>query len=132
MTAMLPKPDLLVECAQGFVEGWTASSVHAYAAEQVAVTDQEIAKLKALHLRLVTLEEAVTAVVARHGGVRAENNKNRPAVKNKTSKYRGVSKRGSKWQVVVRVNGVIKWLGSFAKQEDAAIVAAPYFAGIAE
>lgn len=63
---------------------------------------------------------------------RAINNKNVPTRKNKTSKYRGVSKRGNKWQVVVRVNGTIKWLGSFDNEESAAKVAAPYFDGIAE
>ena len=40
---MIPKPDLLVECAQGFVEGWTADSVRAYAAEQVAAERERCA-----------------------------------------------------------------------------------------
>ena len=41
---MLPKPDLLVDCAQGFVEGWTADRVRAYAAEQVAAERERIAR----------------------------------------------------------------------------------------
>ena len=46
MTSALPKPDLLVECAQGFVEGWTADSVRVYAADRVAVAEKEIARLR--------------------------------------------------------------------------------------
>lgn len=61
----------------------------------------------------------------------AENNKNRPTAKNKTSIYRGVSKRGNRWQVVVRVGGKVKWLKSFADEREAGLFAAPYFIGIA-
>jgi uncharacterized protein YecT (DUF1311 family) len=45
--------------------------------------------------------------------------------------HRGVSRRGDRWQVVVRINGKLKWLGVFDSEEDAAAVAAPHFAGIA-
>lgn len=62
---------------------------------------------------------------------RSENNRNRPTRKGKTSAYRGVSKRGSKWQVVIRVDGRIKFLGYHASEEAAAKVAAPFFADIA-
>lgn len=61
----------------------------------------------------------------------AENNKNRPTVDSKSSVHRGVSKRGDRWQVVVRIAGKITWLGAFANQEEAAKVAAPHFIGIA-
>jgi hypothetical protein len=43
--APLPKPDLLADCAQGFVEGWTASKVRAYAAQQVAAERRRCADL---------------------------------------------------------------------------------------
>jgi hypothetical protein len=62
---------------------------------------------------------------------RAANNKNVPTRENKTSGHRGVSRRGDRWQVVVRINGKLKWLGVFDSEEDAAAVAAPHFAGIA-
>lgn len=39
-------------------------------------------------------------------------------------------KHGDRWQVVVRINGKLKWLGVFDSEEDAAAVAAPHFAGI--
>ena len=45
---MLPKPDLLVECAQGFVEGWTADSMRAYAAEQVAAETVRLREMLAV------------------------------------------------------------------------------------
>jgi hypothetical protein len=43
--APLPKPDLLADCAQGFVEGWTASKVRAYAAQQVAAERERCARI---------------------------------------------------------------------------------------
>jgi hypothetical protein len=43
--APLPQPDLLVDCAQGFVEGWTASRVRAYAAQQVAAERERCARI---------------------------------------------------------------------------------------
>ena len=54
----------------------------------------------------------------------AKNTKNRP---NCSSKHRGVSRRGERWQVVVRCNGALKWLGTFDTEQQAANVAAPYF-----
>ena len=62
---------------------------------------------------------------------KAANNKNVPTRENKTSGHRGVSKRGDRWQAVVRINGKLKWLGVFDSEEDGAAVAAPHFAGIA-
>jgi hypothetical protein len=35
-------------------------------------------------------------------------------------KYKGVSPYRGKWQATIRVEGVLKWLGSFATAEDAA------------
>jgi hypothetical protein len=61
----------------------------------------------------------------------SENNRNRPTAANKTSAHRGVSRRGNRWQVVVRVDGRPKHIGSFANEADAGAVAAPYFVGIA-
>lgn len=61
---------------------------------------------------------------------KATNNKNVPTRKNKTSEHRGVSKRGDRWQAVVRINGKLKWLGVFDSEDEAAAVAAPHFAGI--
>ena len=45
------------------------------------------------------------------------------------SKYRGVSwsSRINKWQVVVRIDGKLKHLGSYVSELDAAAVASPYF-----
>jgi hypothetical protein len=60
----------------------------------------------------------------------AINNKNRPTVVGKASSYRGVSKRGTRWQVVIRINGKVKWLKSFADEHEAGAFAAPYFSGI--
>lgn len=62
---------------------------------------------------------------------KAVNNKNVPTRENKTSKHRGVSKRGDRWQAVVRINGKLKWLGVFDTEEEASEVAAPHFVGIA-
>jgi hypothetical protein len=61
----------------------------------------------------------------------SENNMNRPTAKNKTSRYRGVSARGSRWQVVVRIDGKPTYLGCFESEDEAGAVAAPYFEGIA-
>ena len=60
----------------------------------------------------------------------SQNNRNVPTVKGKTSAHRGVSFQRGKWQVVIRVNGVLKWFGYHATEELAAAVAAPYFADI--
>lgn len=61
----------------------------------------------------------------------SKNNHNRSLHKGKTSKHRGVSFKRGKWQVVIRVNGVLKWFGYHKTEEDAAAVAAPYFADVA-
>lgn len=58
------------------------------------------------------------------------NNRNKPTRKNKTSKYRGVSFSRGKWQVVLRVNSKLKWLGYYDTEKQAAKIAAPHFAGI--
>ena len=60
----------------------------------------------------------------------SQNNRNRPTAEGKTSAYRGVSFKRGKWQVVIRVNGALKWLGYHATEEAAAAIAAPYFADI--
>jgi hypothetical protein len=62
---------------------------------------------------------------------KATNNKNVPTRKNKTSEHRGVSKRGDRWQAVVRINGRLTWLGVFDSEQEAAAVTAPHFADIA-
>lgn len=62
---------------------------------------------------------------------KAANNKNVPTRENKTSAHRGVSKRGDRWQVVVRIGGKLKWLGVFDTEEEAAVISAPHFDGIA-
>ena len=62
---------------------------------------------------------------------KATNNKNVSTRKNKTSEHRGVSKRGDRWQAVVRINGRLTWLGVFDSEADAAAVTAPHFADIA-
>lgn len=61
----------------------------------------------------------------------SENNRNKSLVKGKTSSYRGVSFRRGRWQVVVRTNNGLKWLGYHETEQEAAKVAAPYFYGIA-
>ena len=64
---------------------------------------------------------------------RSENNRNVPARKRKSSKYRGVSWniRQEKWQVVLRIDGKFKWCGSYETEEEAWAVAKPHFTGIA-
>lgn len=62
---------------------------------------------------------------------KAVNNKNVPTRIEKSSAFRGVSKRGDRWQVVVRINGKLTWLGVFDTETEAAQVAAPHFEGIA-
>lgn len=62
---------------------------------------------------------------------RAENNRNIATRKAKTSAFRGVSKRGDKWLVVIRVEGKPKYIGQYKCEQEAGRVAAPYFAGIA-
>ena len=58
---------------------------------------------------------------------RSENCKNIADRKNKSSRFRGVSKSRNKWAVVVRIDGKVTWLGSYATEEEAAAVAAPHF-----
>lgn len=50
----------------------------------------------------------------------SQNNKNRPTVRNKSSVHRGVSfnKKRRKWDVVIRVNGRLKWFGSHKTEEE--------------
>jgi len=60
----------------------------------------------------------------------SENNRNRGTLKGKTSIHRGVSFRRGVWQVVVRINGKLTWLGAYKTEEDAGRIAAPYFNGI--
>jgi len=43
------------------------------------------------------------------------------------SRHKGVQRRGDKWQVVVRINGALKWMGSYETEEMAYAVAAPFF-----
>lgn len=62
---------------------------------------------------------------------RSENNRNKAMAKGKSSKYHGVSLNRGKWCVVVRIDGRVKWLGSFDNEARAAEVAAPYFADVA-
>ena len=61
----------------------------------------------------------------------SQNNRNKPTIKGKKSIYRGVSPHRGHWQVVIRINGVLTWLGRYKTEEDAAAVAAPYFADVA-
>ena len=61
----------------------------------------------------------------------SQNNRNRATVEGKTSSHRGVSFKRGKWQVVIRVNGKLKWFGYHKTELEAAAVAAPYFADIA-
>ena len=61
---------------------------------------------------------------------RSENCRNVLNRVGKSSSYRGVSFNRGKWAVVVRINDKVKWIGSFATEEAAAAVAAPYFADI--
>ena len=48
----LPEATLLVDCAQGFVKGWTAGNVRAFAAEQVAAERERWKDLAFAFLRL--------------------------------------------------------------------------------
>lgn len=59
------------------------------------------------------------------------NNRNKPIRKGKKSNYRGVSPHRSGWQVVVRINGKLTWLGKYKTEEEAAAIAHPYFSDIA-
>ena len=61
------------------------------------------------------------------------NAKNIPAKPNKTSRYRGVSWNGraGRWQVVLRIDGKLKWVGLFESEDEAGSIAAPHFHGIA-
>lgn len=61
----------------------------------------------------------------------SENNRNIGIRPNKASKYRGVSRLRNRWQVMLRINGELQWFGSYATEEEAAMVAAPHFEGIA-
>jgi hypothetical protein len=61
----------------------------------------------------------------------SENNRNRPTAKNKSSKYRGVSFRKGRWDVVIRVDGKLRWFGAHDSEHAAAKIAAPYFADVA-
>lgn len=62
---------------------------------------------------------------------RAENCRNIPTRKGKSSAYRGVSRSRGKWQVVIRINGRLEYFGHFDDEHEAGRVAAPHFAGIA-
>ena len=62
---------------------------------------------------------------------RSANSRNVRTRPDKSSAFRGVSKRGNRWQVVVRIDGRLKFLGSFDDEQKAGQVAAPYFSGIA-
>jgi hypothetical protein len=61
------------------------------------------------------------------------NLKNTKTRSNKKSSFRGVSRneKRRKWEVVVRINGKLKWLGYFDNEAEAGSVAAPYFLGVA-
>lgn len=63
----------------------------------------------------------------------SENCRNKGKRRGCSSQHRGVSwnRRKGKWQVVIRDQGRLKWLGWFESEDEAAIVAAPHFAGIA-
>lgn len=55
----------------------------------------------------------------------AKNSNNRRGT---TSKHRGVSqRRDGKWQVVVRIDGKLKWIGKYDTELEAAAIAEPYF-----
>ena len=57
----------------------------------------------------------------------SQNSANRTKVRNASSTHKGVSKNGDRWQVVVRIDGSLKWIGSYESEVEAAAVAAPYF-----
>lgn len=52
---------------------------------------------------------------------RANNNKNRKMVKNKTSKYRGVSKKGGGWQASTSDQNAHIYIGYFKTETEAAL-----------
>lgn len=54
---------------------------------------------------------------------RSQNCANRPSFKNSSSKYLGVSwhKKNKKWVAYIRKDGLRKYIGSFNKEEDAAL-----------
>jgi len=60
----------------------------------------------------------------------SQNNRNRQIRQGKKSQHRGVSFHNGKWQVVIRINGILKWFGYHKTEQDAAAIAAPYFADI--
>jgi hypothetical protein len=60
----------------------------------------------------------------------SQNNRNRSILKGKKSIYRGVSPHRGNWQVVIRINGVLTWLGKYKTEDEAALIAAPYFSDI--
>ncbi len=62
---------------------------------------------------------------------RTENNRNIATRKTKTSPFRGVSKRGDKWLVVIRVGGKPKYIGQYKCELEAGRIAAPYFTDVA-
>ena len=61
----------------------------------------------------------------------SQNNRNKTTVKGKKSIHRGVSRHRDKWQVVIRINGILTNLGTYLIEEEAASVAYPYFTDIA-
>lgn len=56
----------------------------------------------------------------------AENAQNRFRWSGKTSRYRGVSRSAGKWVAMVKLHGRVHYLGSFEREEDAALMAASY------
>jgi hypothetical protein len=63
---------------------------------------------------------------------RSDNIKNTAKRNNTTSKYRGVSTRKGKYQVVVRIDGKLKWVGQYDNEDEAGRIAASYFSGVSE
>lgn len=63
----------------------------------------------------------------------SENCRNIGSRPNKTSKYRGVSwnAESKKWQVVLRIDGKLRWIGAYESEDAAGAVAAPHFIAIA-
>lgn len=58
---------------------------------------------------------------------RSENALNSNKRRGSTSKHKGVSRVGDRWQVVVRIDGKLKWVGKYDTEAEAAAIAAPYF-----
>lgn len=56
-----------------------------------------------------------------------ENCLNQSKRRESASRHKGVARRGDRWQVVIRIEGKLKWIGSYETEEEAAAVAAPYF-----